>query len=607
MLVSVRHSPHNIPDFAFTQILLADALLLWTNPHGEATRPTGKTPGVIAACAGLTLWASLGPMVLLFGHLMPHLVVSPMYWNFPKFFVGFGMLLMLQEQETLLSHDLSEKYRLLFHHHPLPMWVFHESTLRFLMVNDAAVDHYGYTREQFASMTIEQIRPPEDLPRLHTTLADRPRSINSTPGWRHILADSTTIEVDIFSHSIQFERQPARLVVAIDVTKRNAAEERLRQAYKLESLGQLTGGVAHDFNNILAIILGNLELIEQRKALDVSGEHLVRQAMASVHRGSELTRRLLAYAMQQPLEPRMVHLPRLLEDAVRFIRSSLGPMIDVQVDCHPLLWPVLIDPGQLENALLNLAVNARDAMGESGQLIIRCRNLHLSHPRTGRLGEIAPGEYAVLSFTDNGAGMSDEIVLRAIEPFFTTKPVGKGTGLGLSMVYGFLKQSGGHMQIDSHPHRGTTVELYLPRAVDVERRTVPRPPNSHIEGLPRGEEQILIVEDEHAIRTILAHLLRSLGYSVLEAEDGPQAMHHLEQPGRIDLLLTDVVLPNGISGGLLANDARALRPQIKVLFSSGYTRNVLIHDRRLEEGVHLLTKPFRLAELATMVRRVLDH
>jgi CheY-like chemotaxis protein len=243
-------------------------------------------------------------------------------------------------------------------------------------------------------------------------------------------------------------------------------------------------------------------------------------------------------------------------------------------------------------------------MPHGGNLTIRSSNLHLDQTA---LGEIPPGEYVLLSIADTGSGMPPDVIARATEPFFTTKPVGQGTGLGLSMVYGFLKQSGGHLQIESQINAGTSIHLYLPRAHPAVPATPAANPASFRRRLPRGgKERILVVEDEHAIRTVLVSILRTLGYTVLEAEDGPTALTHLRQPGHIDLLLTDVVLPNGISGGLLAADARILRPGIKVLFSSGYTRNVLIRDRRLEEGVHLLTKPFHLAELATAVRQVLD-
>jgi PAS domain S-box-containing protein len=606
MLMLVHRHAMRIPEMAIAEILQANAILLWTTVRRDGRVCRGRTLGTVVATAGLAVWASLFPLAIFFGELLPRLVLTPLFWDLPQFFIGFGMLMILQEDDTLREREQTETYRLLFDRHPLPMWVFHAETLRFLMVNEAAVAHYGYTREQFAAMTILDIRPEEDLDRLKKILDADFRILRKSPGWKHILADGNVIAVDIFSHTITFERQPARIVVAIDVTARNAAEEKLRRAYKLESLGQLTGGVAHDFNNILAIIMGNLELIEQKKMLDVSGERWLHHAMASVSRGAELTRRLLAYAMQQPLEPRSVAIPPLLEEAVRFIQSSLGPTIDVQIACDPLLWNAQIDPGQLENSLLSLAVNARDAMSESGELKIHCRNLHLETSEAGMQGEIAHGEYVVISLSDDGAGMPDDVIQRATEPFFTTKPVGKGTGLGLSMVYGFLKQSGGHMQIESRLHAGTTVSMYLPRAAPSERRAAPRAAGSPAEGLPRGKEQILVVEDEHAIRAVLVHLLRTLGYTVLEAEDGPGALRHLQAGTSVDLLLTDVVLPNGISGGALAADAKALRPEIKVLFSSGYTRNVLIRDRRLEEGVHLLTKPFRLAELATTVRRVLD-
>jgi PAS domain S-box-containing protein len=606
ILAIVPYHPGKTPEMMIAELMLATAVLCWTGLRRAGETCFRRTSGTMIACGGLVVWAVFFPLSMLLVRMLTDSMLATVFWNLPRFLVGFGMLMMLHEEDLARAKDLSEQYRLLFDRHPLPMWVFHVETLRFLMVNEAAVAHYGYTREQFAAMTIRDIRPAADLERLREVVEKNTGELKRTAGWQHILSDGRQIAVDIFSHAIVFEQQPARIVVALDVTQRNAAEEKLRQAYKLESLGQLTGGIAHDFNNILAIILGSLELIEQRSRLDAPSQQMVRQAIASVHRGSELTGRLLAYARKQPLEPRIVSIPGLLDETVSFIQSSLGPMVEVRVLCDPLLWQAQIDPGQLENALLNLAVNARDAMGESGMLEMMGRNLHLAEPVAGLLGEIGAGDYIVLSVSDNGSGMPEEVIQRATEPFFTTKPVGKGTGLGLSMVYGFLKQSGGHMQIESRVGEGTTVHLYLPRAMETERRAVPRAPGGPMAALPRGEELILVVEDEHAIRQVLVYLLQSLGYRVLEAEDGPGALKHLKGDDCIDLLLTDVVLPNGISGGLLAADAKEMRPEIKVLFSSGYTRNVLIRDRRLEEGVHLLTKPFRLAELATTVRRVLD-
>jgi PAS domain S-box-containing protein len=595
-----------LPRHILAQLFLLVAILFWNKAS-----PAGRSTGAVTASVGAFLWAILFPLTTYFGHLTPSLIQAPSYWNFPKFLLAFGMLLILHEEDMANATELTDKYRVLFDRHPLPMWVFHAESHRFLTVNDAALAHYGYTRDEFLGMTVEQIRPPESIPRLHQVLTVPNREIVRSTGWKHLLKDRTLIDVDVFSHDIQYQHQPARIVVAVDVSQRNAAEEQLRQAHKLESLGQLTGGVAHDFNNILAIILGNLEMIAQRRPVSEAAPEAeagirdhIEQAIHSVHRGADLTRRLLAYARQQPLAPRVVSIARLIDETVSFLRSTLGPTIQIETTAEPTLWDAQIDPGQLENALLNLAVNARDAMPHGGNLTIRSSNLHLDQTA---LGEIPPGEYVLLSIADTGSGMPPDVIARATEPFFTTKPVGQGTGLGLSMVYGFLKQSGGHLQIESQINAGTSIHLYLPRAHPAVPATPAANPASFRRRLPRGgKERILVVEDEHAIRTVLVSILRTLGYTVLEAEDGPTALTHLRQPGHIDLLLTDVVLPNGISGGLLAADARILRPGIKVLFSSGYTRNVLIRDRRLEEGVHLLTKPFHLAELATAVRQVLD-
>jgi PAS domain S-box-containing protein len=609
MLITVRRAPAFLPRELLSELYLLNAFFFWTSnlyTHREGQLPPPpRTAGIVTASLGMLLWAIIGPLGLVIPTIFPGVVLSQAIWNIPKFFVAFGMILIIHEEDTALAQSLSEKYRLLFDRHPLPMWVFDAKTLQFLTVNDAAIQSYGYTREEFAQMTLEDIRPPEDMPRVKQALLSPPDDLAVSPGWRHLRKDGTMIDVDSFWHSIEYDGQPAYIGVVIDVTKRNAAEQQLRQAYKLESLGQLTGGVAHDFNNILAIILGNLEMIG-RNPIDRPTRDLLKQAVASVDRGAALTSRLLAYARQQPLDPHVVDIARLIQETSRFIKSSLGPTVHIHVLTAEGLWNSEIDSSQLENALLNLGINSRDAMPRGGDLTIKATNLHLSEDAHGLLGEIDAGDYILIEVTDTGVGMPEEILSRATEPFFTTKPVGKGTGLGLSMVYGFLKQSGGHLRIHSKPGVGTNILLYLPRT---QSSSQPTPPPEVVVNrtFPRGQETVLVVEDEAPIRMVIVTLLRSLGYSVHEAEDGPAALIHLQNAGEIDLLLTDVVLPNGISGALLATDARITHPGIRVLYSSGYTRNALTRDRRLEEGVHLLTKPFRLEDLAVSVRNVLDH
>ena len=394
--------------------------------------------------------------------------------------------------------------------------------------------------------------------------------------------------------------------VAEEVGRRSEAEEALRQAQKMETLGQLTGGVAHDFNNLLQIVTGNLEIL-QRNLPEEAGR--LRRAAENAARGAEraavLTQRLLAFSRRQPLTPRPIDPNKLLAGMSELLHRTLGETIEVETVLASGLWQVEADPNQLENAILNLAVNARDAMPEGGKLTIETANTHLDRAYVAQNAEVTPGQYVVMCVSDTGAGMDEETVSRAFEPFFTTKEVGKGTGLGLSMVYGFVKQSGGHLKIYSEPGQGTTVKIYLPRlighAAEVEEE------GEQI--VPEGarEETILVCEDDDDVRAYSVEVLRELGYRVLEAHDGPSALRLLErQEGRVDLLFTDVVLPSGMTGAMLAEEARAVRPDLKVLFTTGYARNAIVHHGRLDAGVELITKPFSYSDLANRVRDLLD-
>jgi len=390
-----------------------------------------------------------------------------------------------------------------------------------------------------------------------------------------------------------------------DISQQKTAERRLRQAYKMEALGQFTGGIAHDFNNILAIIMGNLELIAGSCCNDPLAKEKIQQTVDAAERAADLTRRLLAFARQQSLDPAVVHTGEVVQNAATFIGSSLGATIVVESSIAPDLWRTKIDKNQLENALLNLAVNARDAMSGGGRIYIVCQNVDITEAENDTLGTLRLGKYVRISVRDTGSGMATDSIVRATEPFYTTKTIGQGTGLGLSMVYGFIKQSGGHLRISSELSSGTTVELYLPRAKADEMAPSISPPPLPA-AASQGTETILIVEDEHSIRTTLAYALRSVGYTVLDAEDGPTAVGLLRRTQHIDLLLTDITLPNGMNGVMLAKEAMARHPAIKVIFSSGYTSNVLIRDYQMVKEAHLLTKPVRMRELFSKIRRVLD-
>jgi PAS domain S-box-containing protein len=393
------------------------------------------------------------------------------------------------------------------------------------------------------------------------------------------------------------------------VTERTAQlrknEEALRQSQKMEAIGQLTGGVAHDFNNLLQIIIGNLEAL-QRNLPESSGrlQRAALQAMNGARRAAALTQRLLAFSRRQPLDPKPLDVNILVSGMSDLLHRTLGETIAIETVRGAGLWRVEADPNELEAAILNLAVNARDAMRDGGRLTIETANTHIDALYSASHAEVVPGQYVSISVSDTGAGMDPATIAQAFEPFFTTKPVGKGTGLGLSQVYGFVKQSGGHVKIYSEPGQGSTVKIYLPRWTGEFEQSEAAAAGPVPEG--GAEETILVVEDDDGVRTYSVETLRELGYRVLEAHDGPSALRLLEGQSRIDLLFTDVVLPGGMTGAQVASQMRALRPGLKVLFTTGYARNAIIHQGRLDKGVELITKPFSFADLAAKVRDVLD-
>ena len=382
-------------------------------------------------------------------------------------------------------------------------------------------------------------------------------------------------------------------------------EEALRQAQKMEAVGQLTGGVAHDFNNLLQVIVGNLELIRRLIPEDDSRiQRAAEQAMNGARQASSLTQRLLAFSRRQPLDPKPIDINSLVGGMSDLLNRSLGETITVETVRGAGLWKVEADPNALESTLLNLAVNARDAMPKGGRLTIETTNAHIDAAYAIAHAELLPGQYVAISVADTGLGMDAETLRHAFEPFFTTKPVGKGTGLGLSQVYGFVKQSGGHVKIYSEVGQGTTVKIYLPRL----ERSDDEPDAQQSMPVPEGtpEETILVVEDDENVRTYSVEALRELGYRVIEAQDGLSALRLLENKTSIDLLFTDVVLPGGMTGAQIAARARQLHPNLKILFATGYARNAIFHHGRLDRGVQLLAKPFAFTDLAAKVREVLD-
>nr|WP_321986182.1 CHASE3 domain-containing protein [uncultured Lichenicoccus sp.] len=407
-------------------------------------------------------------------------------------------------------------------------------------------------------------------------------------------------------HHLELRRTPMPdggfVLTITDMTKRAEAEAVLREAQKMQAIGQLTGGIAHDFNNLLTVILGNLEITRARLPGDAALQSRIERATWAAQRGATLTAQLLAFARKQPLAPKPIDIALTIPELIPLLRRTLGEHIDVRYVETAGLWPAMADAAQLESAVLNLALNARDAMPGGGRLTIELANKVLDENYARQHAEVTAGDYAMLAVSDTGHGMSKELVARVFEPFFTTKPDGRGTGLGMAMVFGFVKQSGGHVKIYSEPGEGTTVRIYLPRAARAPAQQQASTPVD----LPAGSATILVVEDEPAVREISVAILSDLGYRVLEAGDGEEGLRVFgAHANEIDLLLTDVVLPGKVRGRALAEQIIAIRPATKVIYMSGYTENSIVHHGRLDDGVHLIAKPFKREQLARKIADVL--
>jgi len=413
------------------------------------------------------------------------------------------------------------------------------------------------------------------------------------------------------------EREAARLEARVQ--ERTAALEKtererqkiaaaLAQSQKMEAVGQLTGGLAHDFNNMLTGIVGSLELLQARLAqgrIEQLGRY-VGMAQQGAQRAAALTQRLLAFSRRQTLDSKATDLTKLVAGMTELIRSTVGPGIAIETVLQKELWSTLCDPHQLENALLNLCINARDAMPEGGRLTIGTENTHLTPAQAATLPEAEPGEYAVLCVADTGCGMLPEVIARAFDPFFTTKPLGQGTGLGLSMVYGFVQQSGGHVQINSKVGQGTTVRLYLPRH-DGAGQASPSEHGSAVPAQAVAQGTVLVVDDEPPVRMLISDVLIDLGYAVKVAWNGPSALQTLSAHDRVDLLVTDVGMPGGMNGRQLADAAREQRPGLKVLFITGYADTILSGKGLLGTGMAVMTKPFAISDLAAKIRDMMAN
>jgi PAS domain S-box-containing protein len=424
---------------------------------------------------------------------------------------------------------------------------------------------------------------------------------DGTAFWAHVVIDAIR---DDAGKLLGFAK------VTRDITERRESEAALRAAQattirsqKLEAIGQLTGGVAHDFNNLLQVISGNLQLLSKDVAGNARAEMRVQSALGGVARGSKLASQLLAFARRQPLEPRVVNAGRLIKNMDEMLRRALGGEIEVETVVAGGLWNSLVDPDQLENAVLNLAINARDAMNGEGRLTIEASNAFLDDEYVRQHDELSAGQYVMIAVTDTGTGIPPDILERVYEPFFTTKAEDKGTGLGLAMVYGFLKQSGGHVKIYSEVGAGTTVKLYFPREVASED-TLVATPSGEIKG---GEETVLVVEDDDEVREVAVSILAELGYRVVKARDAASALVVVDSGIPIDLIFTDVMMPGALRSPDLARKAKERLPNVAILFTSGYTQNAIVHGGRLDPGVELLAKPYTREALARKIRHVLAN
>jgi PAS domain S-box-containing protein len=498
-----------------------------------------------------------------------------------------------------------ERYRQVVEHMLEAIWI-HDSG-RIVFANSYAAQIFGATTpsEIIGQSIITRVHPDDRERAAARTRAVEQGRIAPLSELRFVKLDGSTIMLEVRAAPIDYEGRPCVMAVARDITQRRQAEHQLQQAQKMEAVGQLTGGVAHDFNNLLTVIMGNLGIAADRVDANPIASEAIGAALAGAKRGQALTHRLLAFSRRQTLQPHAFDLNQLVAGMRDLLHRTLGENIEIEISLRRGLWMAIADHNQVENSLLNLAINARDAMPAGGRLTIETSNSRLDATYAAGNVEVTPGDYVMLAVSDTGTGMTPGVLERAFEPFFTTKEVGKGTGLGLSMVYGFAKQSGGHVKIYSEVGHGTTIRLYLPRAAAGEVTTfeaaaTPAP-------MPRGQEKVLVVEDDPAVRRVVVTQLAELGYHVLEAEDGQKALTMITNGVAIDLLFTDVVMPGGLSGRQLAAAAKAHLPALKVLYTSGYTENSIVHQGRLDPGVYLLSKPYQKPDLAQKLREVLDN
>jgi two-component system, cell cycle sensor histidine kinase and response regulator CckA len=492
--------------------------------------------------------------------------------------------------------------RLLFEHNPLPTWLYELDSLRFLRVNQAATQLYGYSIAELESRTILDIYPESQRAKARDYIHNMHPAMEEHEFWQHQSKDGQTFEVECISHELSYAGKQVRLVVAQDISERRLLESQLRQAQKMEAVGRLAGGVAHDFNNLLMVIKGHTELLLNALAPSQQITRKIEQIDRSADRAAALTRQLLAFSRMQVLQPQVINMNSIVEEMGKLLPRLIGEDIELLIRTDSRLGAIRADASQMEQVLMNLAVNARDAMPNGGKLVIETCNTDLDHSFTARHPLMKSGPYVVLVVTDSGTGMDAETQAHIFEPFFTTKEKGKGTGLGLAMVYGIVKQSGGFIWVYSELGKGTSFKIYLPRVHQAEQYIGHSHPTAD---LPMGSETVLLAEDEQDVREIAREFLESGGYRVMEAEDGRQAIKIAEQnKGKISLLVTDMVMP-GMTGQELAVRLQSENPGLNVIFMSGYSERAATEMADADPAVRLLSKPFSRAAILRAVRESL--
>ncbi len=508
-----------------------------------------------------------------------------------------------EAQQAVLASE--EKYRQLYNKTPVMLHSI-DCNGRLLSVSDFWLERLGYARDEVIGRPSTEFLTPESAKRAINEVLPKFMATGVVKDIDYQFLTRSGEPVDVLLSAVAEYGDDGKMIrsmaVITDITERKSFERKLIQAQKMESVGQLTGGLAHDFNNLLGVISGNLQLIEAVGQTDPDSDRRIAAALRAVDRGAELTRRLLAFSRRQKLETKSVDPNALLSGLADMLKRTLGEAIALDCPMEPVPH-VRADPSQLESSILNLAVNARDAMPDGGTLTIDTSVVYLDEDYVARETDVASGDYVLIAVTDTGFGIPQDIVSKVIEPFFTTKDVGKGSGLGLSMVYGFLKQSGGHLRIYSEVGRGTSVRMFLPvdpHAPTEKKRSAPRKDTP-----VRGEETILVVEDNPEVREVAVALLENLGYTVLEAENGRSALAVLGTDQKVDLLFTDIVMPGGMDGTDLARAARLTRPNLPIVFATGYAEAAMVHERQVVTADSLVSKPYRRAELAEKIRNAL--